>query len=140
MTYDLVMFYEIHQNTPPNEKCLTMTNTGLSLLESNLEEETSKSRKRKPSYFVCTSHCCSGRAFICICCEIMPLFIFSSLESICQLCNCGQASGLLRLVRLLSRTLSEQRSSDLCFPAERIHFFGGSYLIDNAKTYSTNTQ
>lgn len=64
---------------------------------------------------------------------------FQFLTSICQLCNCGQASGLLRLVGLLSRTLLEQRSSDLCFPAERIHVFGGSYWIDNAKTYSTNT-
>lgn len=133
------MFLRFIQNTLPNEKCLTITNTGPLLLESNLEEKTSKSRKRKPSYFVfyflfvfwksLYLHMLWDHAFV----------YFQFLTSICQLCNCGQASGLLRLVGLLSWTLPEQRSSDLCFPAERIHVFGGSYWIDNAKTYSTNT-
>lgn len=66
-----------------------------------------------------------------------PAFVYIQfLTSICQLCNCGQASRHLRLVGLLSRILSERLSSDLCFPAERIHVFGGSYWINNAKTYS----
>lgn len=47
--------------------------------------------------------------------------------------NCGQASGLSWLLRLLTRTLSEQRPSDLCFPTERIQVFGGIQVIDNAK-------
>lgn len=67
------------------------------MLESNLEEEeTFKSRKRKPSDLIFTSRSCSGRAFTYL--HMLWDHAFVSIQfltSICQLCNCGQASGLL---------------------------------------------
>lgn len=119
---------------------LSMANTGPSLLESILEEETSKTRKRKPSYFVFTSRSCSGRAFICICCEIMPLFIFSSLQ---VFVNYATAVKLVVFYDWSDSSPGPYRTNVLPTCAsqlERIHVFGGSCWIDNAKTYSAYTQ
>ncbi len=100
------------------------------MLESNREEEeTSKSRKEKPSYFIYFMflfwrslythlHMLWDHAFVYI----------QFLTSICLLCNCG-----------LLTTLSEQLSSDLCFPAERIHYSEGA-IEQTMPKHTTHTE
>lgn len=100
------------------------------MLESNIEEEeTSKSRKEKPSYFIFTSCSCSGRAFT-------HIFTCSCLRSC--LCLYSVPYKYLSIMQLRStirrvRTLSEQLSSDLCFPAERIHYLEGAIELTMPK-------
>lgn len=105
------------------------------MLESNIEEEeTSKSRKEKPSYFIFTSCSCSGRAFTHIFtrCEIMPLFIFSSLQ---VFVNYATAVYYTTGQDLIGTTFFR-----LVLPSWEDSLFGRSYWTDNAKTYNTHSR
>lgn len=124
-------FNEIHPNVPLNEK---MPNHHKPCF--NPTWKMKHPRGKSPSCFLFLLHVLVLEEPL----HAPPLAVGSSLSLhqfltsiFVNYANCGQASGLSRRLRLLTKTLSEQRSSDLCFPTERIHVFGGIYIIDNAK-------
>ncbi len=85
---------------------------------------------KKNLHTLFTSCSCSGGAFthIFTCCEIMPLFIFSSLQVF-----------VYYATAVYYTTLSEQLSSDLCFPAERIHYSEGA-IEQTMPKHTTHTE
>lgn len=102
------------------------------MLESNIEEEeTSKSRKEKPSYFILLHvlvleeplHTSSHAVRSCLC-------LYSvQYTSICLLCNCGL------LYDLIGTTFFR-----LVLPSGEDSLFGRIYWTDNAKTYNTHSR